>query len=114
VGMDTPSMYSRQTDQPPLLPANVFDDRSTRDDPVLSSRFSMSTTAASVQPNSRRKRAPTEPLPDSKARQLTDAEMYKLSKINWHGDIFGLLSPTKKHQQQPAVQTSPNRNPFQI
>jgi hypothetical protein len=86
-------------------------------DAVLSSRFSMSTAAASMHPplKIQRKAPPTEPVPELKEppRQLTDAEMYKMSKI--FPELLKLVSPTKKeHSPPPAAHTSPNRNPFRI
>lgn len=111
--VDSPSMYSQQTGHPRLLPPAVFDDGPR--DAVLSSRFSMSTTAASMHPPPKlRKQSPVEPVPELKepARQLTDAEMYKMSKL--FPELLNLVSPNKKQQQLPGIHTSPSRNPFRF
>ncbi|KIM31095.1 hypothetical protein M408DRAFT_327977 [Serendipita vermifera MAFF 305830] len=112
--LDSPSMYSHSTGHPRLLPPNVFDDPPR--DAVLSSRFSMSTTAASMHPPPKtlRKQSPVEPVPELKepARQLTDAEMYKMSKL--FPELLAMVSPTKKQQQLPGIHTSPSRNPFRF
>jgi len=76
----------------------------------------MSTTAASMhpQPKTLRKHSPVEPVPELKepARQLTDAEMYKMSKL--FPELLALVSPTKNKQQLPGPNTSPSRNPFRF
>jgi hypothetical protein len=111
---DSPSMYSQQTGLPRQPPRAVFDD--TPRDAVLSSRFSMSTTAASMHPPPKtlRKHSPVEPVPELKepARQLTDAEMYKMSKL--FPELLALVSPSRKQHQLPVPNTSPNRNPFRF
>jgi hypothetical protein len=74
----------------------------------------MSTTAASMHPKTLRKQSPVEPVPELKepARALTDAEMYKMSKL--FPELLSLVSPSKKQHQLPGVQTSPSRNPFRF
>ncbi|CAG7846786.1 SubName: Full=Uncharacterized protein {ECO:0000313/EMBL:CCA70636.1} [Serendipita indica DSM 11827] len=123
-GGETPSVYSQSTGHPPLrqmqmrmpMPPISFHHEEPPRDAVLSSRFSMSTTAASMHPPSKiqRKSPPAEPVPELKEppRQLTDAEMYKMSKL--FPELLKLVSPTKKEHSPPAAHTSPNRNPFRI
>jgi len=115
LGAETPSVYSQRTGHPRLLPPAAFDANVPRD-AVLSSRFSTSTTAASMHPPSkaRRKQVPTEPVPGLKepARQLTEAEMYKMSKLG--PDLLDLVSPMKSQPRPSATKTSPIRNPFLI
>jgi hypothetical protein len=93
---------------------NPFDvDADVPRDAVLSSRFSMSTAAASTRPQAKikRKDAP-EPMPPLEPpRKLTDAEMYKMSKL--FPDLLGLMSP-KKATDGPEGIKSPSRNPFRI
>jgi hypothetical protein len=71
----------------------------------------MSTTAASLYNNPKRKPVP-EPVPEMKEppRQLTDAEMYKMSKL--FPDLLNLVSPTKKSSPKPPV--IQDRNPFRL
>jgi hypothetical protein len=121
-GPDTPSMYSQPTLhnlRPPPPAVNPFDMDPPRD-AVLSSRFSMSTAAASTHPplKIKRKDVPEQPpMPLEAPRQLTDAEMYKMSKL--FPDLLGMLSPKKntasldRPGQDPIIK-SPSRNPFRI
>ncbi|PVF97800.1 hypothetical protein CPB86DRAFT_775103 [Serendipita vermifera] len=131
--LDSPSMYSQSTGYPHpnngpgqvngrliSIPPIKFDNNTNEGplrDAVLSSRFSMSTAAASAK-LPKRKPVPTEPVPELKEppRQLSDAEMYKMSKL--FPELLALVSPTKKeHKTQPlqqAIKTSPSRNPFRI
>ncbi|KIM27122.1 hypothetical protein M408DRAFT_330236 [Serendipita vermifera MAFF 305830] len=87
-----------------------------RRDTVISSRFSMSTTAASMHPPPKtlRKQSPVEPTPEPEepTRQLTDAEMYKMAKLR--EEILAMVSPTKKQQQLPVMHTPPAHNPFRF
>ncbi|KAG8834647.1 hypothetical protein FRC17_007949 [Serendipita sp. 399] len=115
---ESPSMYSQSTGFPPphsrQMPPIAFPEEPVRD-AVLSSRFSMSTTAASTHPPSKnlRKSPPAEPVPQltEPPRQLTDAEMYKMSKL--FPELLKLVSPTKKeHSPQQTTNPSPSRNPF--
>jgi hypothetical protein len=98
------------------MPAvNPFDVDAPRD-AVLSSRFSMSTTAASTHPPAKTKRKDgPDTMPLEPPRKLTDAEMYKMSKL--FPDLLGLMSPTKKaatSTDRPEGVKSPSRNPFRI
>lgn len=120
-GPDTPSMYSQPTlprAPPPVVIANPFDmeESSPPRDAVLSSRFSMSTAAASQHaPKVKRKEVPQSipAMPQDPPRQLTDAEMYKMSKL--FPDLLALVSPSKKTAiNQPEGIKSPSRNPFRI
>ena len=112
---ESPSTYSQQTGQPRLLPPAIFDDEGRNS--VLSSRFSMSTTAASMHPPPKiRKHSPVEPVPALKepAKQLTDAEMYKTEDL--FPELPSLAGPTKtkKQQQLPGIHKASNRNPFRF
>jgi hypothetical protein len=78
----------------------------------------MSTAAASTHPplKIKRKEVP-EPMPTLEApRQLTDAEMYKMSKL--FPDLLGMMSPRKASTQvdrpDGVAIKSPSRNPFRI
>jgi hypothetical protein len=94
---------------------NPFDVDAPRD-AVLSSRFSMSTTAASTHPPAKMKRkdVPDAVPPLEPPRKLTDAEMYKMSKL--FPDLLGMMSPKKAANavDGPEVVKSPSRNPFRI
>ncbi|KAG9052284.1 hypothetical protein FS842_010191 [Serendipita sp. 407] len=117
---ESPSVYSQSTGAPPahlrqqLPPISFPDQELPVRDAVLSSRFSMSTTAASTRPPTKNSRnsPPTEPVPQltEPPRQLTDAEMYKMSKL--FPELLKLVSPTKKEHSPAQTTTSPSRNPF--
>jgi hypothetical protein len=133
--LDSPSMYSQSTGYPhpngpppqvngrlisipPMKFEGARQEEPSLRDAVLSSRFSMSTAAQSTK-LPKRKPVPTEPVPELKEppRQLSDAEMYKMSKL--FPELLALVSPTKKEHkvqspQQQAIKTSPSRNPFRI